>query len=130
MALCLLAGGLAFGVGSAASWLPSCTASATDGSSPAAAEVLPELVTVALDEAVDSSGAARTIHVAKYEIAITDWNRCAAAGDCTFTPRRRPYQDGDPPANLGFRVVLDDEPAVTRLGVLQTLLQRLHIQSV
>ena len=37
---------------------------------------------------------------------------------------------GYPPANLGFRVVLDDEHAVARHGILQTLLRRLRIQSV
>ena len=37
---------------------------------------------------------------------------------------------GYPPANLGFRVVLDDEPAAARHGILQTLLRRLRIQTV
>lgn len=275
LVLCVLAGGLAFGAGSAASWLLSRTASATGGDGPVAEALLPELVPVVLDETVDASGAARTIRVAKYEVTIADWDRCAAGGTCSFTPRRRPWQnddhpvtgvnwldvqqyvrwlsgatgrnfrlpmerewdylardvvvqkveklwsdprlawaadyasfgqrekkatepvghfsanrqgiydldgnvwewtnscwrsngaaDGDripencggvrilagkhetwqsefirqvplggcsigyPPANLGFRVVLDDEPAVTRLGILQTLLRRLRIQSV
>ena len=96
-ALCLLAGGVAFGAGSAVSWLPSRTVSATDGDGTAATAVLPDLVPVVLDEAVDASGAARTIHVAKYEVTIADWDRCAADGACTFTPRRRPYQSGDHP---------------------------------
>jgi hypothetical protein len=97
IAVCLLAGGLAFGAGSAASWLLSRTASTTGGSGPVAAETLPELVTVTLDETVGSSGAARTIHVAKYEITVGAWDRCAADGGCSFTPRRRPYQSADHP---------------------------------
>ena len=37
---------------------------------------------------------------------------------------------GYPPANLGFRVVLDDEPATKRHGILQALLQTLRSQFV
>ena len=37
---------------------------------------------------------------------------------------------GYPPANLGFRVVLDDEPAEARRGILRNLLHRLNIRSV
>ena len=95
IAVCLLAGGLAFGAGSAASWLLSRTASGGSGSF--AVDALPELVTVTLDEAVGSSGTARTIHVAKYEVTIADWDRCAGDGGCSFTPRRRPYQSADHP---------------------------------
>lgn len=97
LALCLLAGGLAFGVGSAASWLLSRTASATGGDGPVAEAVVPEFVAVVLDESVDSSGAARTIHVAKYEVTIAEWARCAGDGGCSFTARRRPHQRGDHP---------------------------------
>ena len=96
LSLCLLAGVLAFGVGSAASWLLGRAASATDGAG-AAAAVAPELVPVALEGTVDGSGAARTIHVAKFEVTIADWDRCAADGGCSFTPRRRPGQSDDHP---------------------------------
>ena len=97
LALCLLAGGLAFGAGSAAPWLLSHTASTTGGDGPVAEAVVPELVAVVLDESVDSSGAARTIHVAKYEVTIAEWARCTGDGGCSFTPRRRPHQRGDHP---------------------------------
>ena len=97
LALGVLAGGLAFGAGSAASWLLSRTASATGGDGPVAEAVVPELVAVVLNESVDASGTARTIHVAKYEVTIADWDRCAADGGCSFTPRRRPYQSDDHP---------------------------------
>ena len=96
LSLCLLAGVLAFGAGSAASWLLGRTASATAGAG-AAAAVVPELVPVALDGNVDAAGAARTIHVAKFEVTIAEWDRCAADGGCSFTPRRRPGQRGDHP---------------------------------
>ena len=96
LSLCLLAGVLAFGVGSAASWLLSRAASAT-----AAAAVAPELVPVVLDGPADGTadgpGTARTIHVAKFEVTIAEWDRCAADGGCSFTPRRRPGQGGDHP---------------------------------
>ena len=74
LALGVLAGGLAFGAGSAASWLLSRTASATGGDGPVAEAVVPELVAVVLNESVDASGTARTIHVAKYEVTIADWD--------------------------------------------------------
>ena len=97
LALCLVAGVLAFGVGSAASWLLSRTASATGGDGAFAEALLPELVPAVLDETVDASGTPRTIHVAKYEVTIAEWNRCAANGGCFFTPRRRPWQSDDHP---------------------------------
>ena len=93
--LCLLAGVLAFGVGSAAPWLLSRAESATGGAG--AAAVAPELVPVVLDGTVDASGAARTIHVAKFEVTIAEWDRCAADGGCSFMPRRRPGQSDDHP---------------------------------
>ena len=96
LSLCLLAGVLAFGAGSTASWLLGRAASATDGAG-AAAAVAPELVPVVLDGTVDASGAARTIHVAKFEATIAEWDRCAADGGCSFTPRRRPGQSDDHP---------------------------------
>ena len=117
IAVCLLAGGLAFGAGSAASLLLSRTASTTGGSDTVGAETLPELVTVALDESVDSSGGARTIHVAKYEITVGAWDRCAADGGCSFTPRRRPYQNADHPVTG------------VNCRILQTLIRALRIQS-
>ena len=95
LALCLVAGVAAFGVGSAASWLPNRTATATGGDGAVAA--LPELVPAALDETAAASGAARTVHVAKYEVTIAEWDRCAARGGCSFTPRRRPWQNEDHP---------------------------------
>ena len=70
--LCLLVGVLAFGVGSAASWLLSRTAQATFGDGGAAAGLTPELVAVVQDDAVDSSGTARIVHVGKYEVTIAD----------------------------------------------------------
>ena len=97
LALCLVAGVLAFGVGSAASWLPSLTASVTGGDGAVAGALLPELVPATLDETVDASGTTRTIHVAKYEVTIAEWDRCAADGGCSFTPRRRPWQGEDHP---------------------------------
>ena len=97
LALCLLAGGVAFGAGSAASWLLGRTDSATNGRGAAAAEPLPELVAVALDEAESPSGAAPVVHVARYEVTIAEWDRCAADGGCAFTPRRRPSQAADHP---------------------------------
>ena len=97
LALCVIATGLAFGAGSAASWLLSRTALATGGNGPVAEAVLPEFVPVVLDGTVDASGSARTIHVAKYEVTIADWDRCAADGGCSFTPRRRSYQRDDHP---------------------------------
>ena len=63
VALCLVAGVLAFGAGSAASWLLSRTASATGGKGAFAVALLPELVPAVLDETVDASAATRTIHV-------------------------------------------------------------------
>ena len=96
LALCLVAGVVAFGVGSAASWLPGRAASPADGAGPAPAAA-PELVPVVLDGTVDASGAARTIHVAKFEVTIAEWSRCAADGGCSFTPRRRPGQSDDHP---------------------------------
>ena len=97
LSLCLVAGVLAFGVGSAASWLLGRTAQATFGDGGAAADLMPELVAVVLDDAVDSSGTARIIHIARYEVTIAEWDRCAADGGCAFTPRRRPYQRDDHP---------------------------------
>ena len=94
LSLCLLAGVVAFGVGLAASWLLGRAASATDGSG-AAAAVAPD--PVVLDGTVDASGAASTIHVAKFEVTIAEWNRCAADGSCSFTPRGRPGQSDDHP---------------------------------
>ena len=97
LSLCLLAGVLAFGVGSAASWLLSRTASATGGKGAFAVALLPELVPAVLDETVDASAATRTIRVAKYEVSIAEWDRCVADGGCSFTPRRRPWQNDDHP---------------------------------
>ena len=97
LSLCLLAGALAFGVGSAASWLLSRTAQATFGDGRMAHGTMPELVAIVVDDAADSSGAIRTIHVAKYEATIADWDRCVADGGCSFTPRRQPYQRDDHP---------------------------------
>ena len=97
LAVCLVAGVLAFGVGSAASWLLSRAASATGGDGAIAEALLPELVPAVLDETVDASGATRTIHVAKYEVSIAEWDRCAADGGCSFTPRRRPWQNDHHP---------------------------------
>ena len=97
LTVCLVAGGLAFGVGSAASWLLSRTASATGGDGAFAEAVRPELVPAVLDETVDASRATRTLHVAKYEVSIAEWDRCAADGGCSFTPRRRPWQNDDHP---------------------------------
>ena len=97
LALCLLAGGVAFGAGSAAAWLMGRTDSAMNGSGAAAAEPLPELVAVTLGESESASGAAPVIHVARYEVTISDWDRCAADGGCAFTPRKRPNQAADHP---------------------------------
>ena len=97
LALCLLAGGVAFGAGSAASWLLGRTGSAASASAKEAAEPLPELVAVALDESASASGAAPVIHVARYEVTIADWDRCAADEGCAFTPRKRPNQAADHP---------------------------------
>ena len=97
LALCLAAGALAFGVGSAATWLLGRTASETGGDGAFAEALLAQLVPAALDESVDASGAFRTIHVAKYEVTVAEWDRCAAEGGCTFKPRRRPWQSGDHP---------------------------------
>ena len=97
VALCLVTGVLAFSVGSAASWLLGRTTTATDGDGAVAVVKLPELVPTALDETVAASGFARTIHVAKYEVTIAEWDRCAARGGCSFTPRRRPWQSDDHP---------------------------------
>ena len=96
LALCLLVGVIAFGAGSAASWLPGRAASAPNGAG-AGADAAPEFVPVVLDGTVDASGVARTIHVAKFEVTIGEWDRCAAGGGCSFTPRRRPGQSDDHP---------------------------------
>ena len=95
--LCLVAGVVAFGVGSAAPSLLSHTALATGGDGAFAEALLPELVPAVLDESVDASGTARTIHVAKYEVTVAEWDRCAENGGCSFTPRRRPWQSDDHP---------------------------------
>ena len=97
VALCLVGGVVAFGVGTAASSLLGHTESASGGGRAFAEALLPELVPAVLDESVDASGTARTIHVAKYEVTIAEWDRCASDGGCSFTPRRRPWQSGDHP---------------------------------
>ena len=89
--MCLLAGGLAFGAGSAASWLLSRSASTTGGSGTVAAETLPALVTVALDETVGSSGAARTVHIAAriaFGALTWGWVSWAAADESRSTAFR------------------------------------------
>ena len=96
LAVCLAAGALAFGAGSAASWLLGRTASTTGGG-PVAEAMWPELVPVVLDEAVGGPGPVRTLHVAKYEVTVAEWDRCASHGGCSFTPRRRPWQNDDHP---------------------------------
>lgn len=77
LAVCLVAGGLAFGVGSAASWLLSRTASATGGDGAFAQALLPELVPAVLDVTVDASGTTRTIHVVT---ASTIWTATSGSG--------------------------------------------------
>ena len=67
LALSLLAGGLAFGAGSAASWLLSQSDSDSGGDHSPVAELHPELVPVVLDEPIDSSSPPRTIHSAAFQ---------------------------------------------------------------
>ena len=99
VSLSLLAGCLAFAAGSAAAWLLGRTASVagTDGDV-RAADLLPALVAVELEEAPAATpDRPRTIHVARFEVAFRDWNRCVAAGGCAYQPRKRRYQAADHP---------------------------------
>ena len=103
LALCLLAGGLEFGVGSAASWLLSRTAPPASGTRRATFDALPELV------------------ASKHKTFRSEFVRRVPLAVCLI---------GCAPANLGFRVVVDDEPAKTRRGILPTRLQGVGAQSV
>ena len=92
----LLATCLAFGVGSAASWLLSRPASASGGG--VNDPLLPDLVAVTLKEASESAPeVARVILVGKHEVTIAGWEQCVAAGACEHRPRKRRYQGADHP---------------------------------
>ena len=97
--LSLLAGCLAFAAGSAASWLLGRTASVTGASGDGRVDgLLPALVAVELEAAAAATpGGSRTIHVARFEVAIRDWDRCVADGGCAYQPRMRRYQAADHP---------------------------------
>ena len=99
VSLSLLAGCLAFAAGSAASWLLGRTAPGIGASGDVrAADLLPALVAVELDETTAATpGRPRTIHVARFEVAIRDWDRCVADGGCAYQPRKRRYQAADHP---------------------------------
>ena len=99
VSLSLLAGCLAFAAGSAASWLLVRTAPGIGASGDVrAADLLPALVAVELDETTAATpGRPRTIHVARFEVAIRDWDRCVADGGCAYQPRKRRYQAADHP---------------------------------
>ena len=99
VSLTLLAGCLALAAGSAASWRLSRTASGAGTSDDGrGAELLPALVTVELEEPTAATpGGPRTIHVARYETAIRDWDRCVADGGCGYKPRKRRYHAADHP---------------------------------
>ena len=93
-----LAGGLAFGVGSAASRLLSQPSPDPWVQARPATSLLPDLVAVALEAAGDAApGEARVIHVGKYEVTIAHWEHCVAAGGCAHRPRKRRYQSADHP---------------------------------
>ena len=94
----LLAGALAFGVGSAASWLLSRPASASGEGAGVQEPLLPELVAVTLE--ASSQGApdeAPTILVGRHEVTIAEWEQCVAAGGCEHRPRRQKHQGPDHP---------------------------------
>ena len=93
----LLASTLAFGVGSAASWLLSRPASASGGGG-VIDPLLPDLVAVTLEESVEiARDDARVILVGKHEVTIAGWEQCVAAGACDHRPRKRRYQGADHP---------------------------------
>ena len=72
------------------------------------------------DRAPKSCGGVRIL-AGKHKTWQSEFIRHVPVGGCSI---------GYPPANLGFRVVLDDEPATARHGILQTLLLRLRTQTV
>ena len=92
----LLAGCLAFGVGLAASWLLSQLDSDASAKGHLAADLLPDLVTVTLEEEA-TPGELDVLHVARYEVTIAHWDQCVAAGGCAYEPPRRQYQSADHP---------------------------------
>ena len=96
----LLAGCLAFGVGSAASWLLSRPASASGDGGGVNDPLLPDMVAVTLEAASESApDAARIIFVGKHEVTIAGWEQCVAAGACDHGPRKRRYQSADHPVS-------------------------------
>lgn len=99
VSLSLLAGCLAFAAGSAAPWLLGRAASVSGtGGDFRAADLLPALVAVKLEEAPAAApGRPRTLHIARFEVTIGDWDRCVAAGGCPYQPRKRRDQAADHP---------------------------------
>ena len=96
IACALLASCLAFGVGSAASWLLSRLASASGAG--VNDPLLPDLVAVTLEASPESApDAVRVILVGKHEVTIAGWEQCVAAGACDHRPRMRRYQGADHP---------------------------------
>ena len=94
----LLASCLAFGVGSAASWLLGRPASASGDGSGVSDPLLPDLVAVTLEAAPEGeSEATRVIFVGKHEVTIAGWEQCVDAGACDHRPRQRRYQGADHP---------------------------------
>ncbi len=101
----LLAGALAFGVGSAASWLLSRPASASGEGVDVDEPLLPDLVAVTLEAPSPASpDEAPAILVGRHEVTIAEWERCVAAGGCAHRPRVRNYQGPDHPVtNVNWR---------------------------
>ena len=94
----LLASCLAFGVGSAASWLLGRPASASGDGSGVSDPLLPDLVAVTLEAAPEGeSEATRVVFVGKHEVTIAGWEQCVDAGACDHRPRQRRYQGADHP---------------------------------
>ena len=94
----LLASCLAFGAGSAASWLLGRPASASGDGSGVSDPLLPDLVAVTLEAAPEGeSEATRVIFVGKHEVTIAGWEQCVDAGACDHRPRQRKYQGADHP---------------------------------
>ena len=101
----LLAGAPAFGVGSAASWLPSRPASASGEGAGIHEPLLPDLVAVTPEASPPGSpDEAPAILVGRHEVTIAEWERCVAAAGCEHRPRKRNYQGPDHPlANVNWR---------------------------
>ena len=94
----LLATCIAFGVGSAASWLLSRPATASGQGSAVSDPLPPHLVAVTLEVAAEGApDEARVLLVGKHEVTIGGWEQCVAAGACEHRPRRRKHQGPDHP---------------------------------